>query len=167
MTETDSNFNKINSELRQVEEHIHSLELALAASKEASNIDERITELQTALGEAKHTIMVLRHLQDGWIDVREDLEKLLARRNEELAYFENELFDLRKALNQDEHYCVFDDNGWSIEHLVSCRPNMTECEFHKIMHETDYLHKHARGRFVMKLTATDFELVEVGEGHEN
>lgn len=166
MSETDGNFNKIDSELRQVEEYIHSLELALAASKEASNVDERVTELYAALGEAKHTVMVLRHLQDGWIDVREDLEKLLAKRNEELAHCENKLFDLRKALSQDEHYCVFDDNGWSIEHLVSCRPNMTDCEFHKIMHEADYLHEHAKGRFVMKLTATDLEFVEVGEDRE-
>ena len=78
-----------------------------------------------------------------------------------LADCQNKLADLEKALNQDEHYCVFDDNGWSIEHLVSCRPSMTDCEFHKKMHETASLQGTRRGRFIMKLTASGLEFVEV------
>ena len=41
MTETDRNFNKVDSELRQLEEYIHSLELALASSKEQLKTEKR------------------------------------------------------------------------------------------------------------------------------
>lgn len=38
---------------------------------------------------------------------------------------------LKEALHQDEHIIVFSDDGWSIQHLVECRPDMTKCEIHK------------------------------------
>lgn len=41
--------------------------------------------------------------------------------------------ELQRALSQDAHYVVFDDNGFSIEHLVECRPHMTECIVHRLM----------------------------------
>ena len=38
---------------------------------------------------------------------------------------------LKAALGQTVHYVTFTEDGWSIEHLVECRPNMTECPIHK------------------------------------
>ena len=38
---------------------------------------------------------------------------------------------LKEALHQDEHVIIFTDDGWSIQHLVECRPDMTRCEIHK------------------------------------
>ena len=38
---------------------------------------------------------------------------------------------LKEALHQDGHIIIFSDDGWSIQHLVECRPDMTKCEIHK------------------------------------
>jgi len=38
---------------------------------------------------------------------------------------------LWEALNQSAHVIAFDDDGWSIEHLVECRPHMTRCAYHR------------------------------------
>ena len=38
---------------------------------------------------------------------------------------------LKKALHQEDHFIVFTDDGWSLQHLVSCRPDMTTCEVHQ------------------------------------
>lgn len=38
---------------------------------------------------------------------------------------------LRAALGQTDHVIAFDEHGWSIEHLVGCRPMMSRCEFHR------------------------------------
>ncbi len=40
------------------------------------------------------------------------------------------LLKSHKALHQTHHVIAFGPQGWSIEHLVECRPNMTECGFH-------------------------------------
>ena len=58
--------------------------------------------------------------------VRADLLKELQEENEKL----------KDALHQDSHYIVFSESGWSVEHLVSCRPDMTTCEFHKAAQRT-------------------------------
>ncbi len=51
---------------------------------------------------------------------RQDIDDLVA-----------EVEALRAALSQDQHVLALDDEGWSIEHLVSCRPYMTECGYHQ------------------------------------
>ena len=42
-----------------------------------------------------------------------------------------EVANLEEALHQDGHIIIFSDDGWSIQHLVECRPDMTKCEIHK------------------------------------
>ena len=44
---------------------------------------------------------------------------------------EAEVEKLNEALSQTDHYLIFSEKGWSLEHLVDCRPNMAECEVHK------------------------------------
>lgn len=43
---------------------------------------------------------------------------------------------LRAALSQTAHVIAFDEHGWSIEHLVECRPHMTRCGYHRAAQET-------------------------------
>ena len=42
-----------------------------------------------------------------------------------------EIETLKEALHQEEHIIIFTDDGWSVQHLVECRPDMTKCEIHK------------------------------------
>lgn len=120
----------------------------LDTSNWALEQQDRANLSEIALADAKRWVDVYRMLRNAHKHHRRALLKRVAV--------------LEKALNQDEHYCVFDDNGWSIEHLVSCRPNMTDCEFHKRMHETPPL-LGVRGRCVMKLTASGLEFIEINE----
>lgn len=48
---------------------------------------------------------------------------------------ENKIEKLKEALSQTHHFIVFSEKGWSLEHLVECRPNMAECEIHKMAQE--------------------------------
>lgn len=43
----------------------------------------------------------------------------------------DKVVQLEEALHQDEHIIIFTEDGWSIQHLVECRPDMTKCEIHK------------------------------------
>jgi len=43
----------------------------------------------------------------------------------------SEVVKLEEALHQDGHIIFFSEDGWSIQHLVECRPDMTKCEIHK------------------------------------
>jgi len=43
----------------------------------------------------------------------------------------SEVAKLEEALHQDGHIVIFTEDGWSIQHLVECRPDMTKCEIHK------------------------------------
>lgn len=38
---------------------------------------------------------------------------------------------LWEALGQTEHVISFTEDGWAIEHLVACRPDMTSCGLHQ------------------------------------
>lgn len=70
---------------------------------------------------------------------------------------------LEGALNQSAHVIVFDGKGsWSIEHLVGCRPIMSECEYHQAaMRLAPEWVEQYRGRYAVDLTP-DGEL-SVGE----
>ena len=59
------------------------------------------------------------------------VDKLVA----DLAHFEATNDELKKALHQEGHMIVFSVHGWSIQHLVECRPDMTTCEIHKAAQE--------------------------------
>lgn len=48
----------------------------------------------------------------------------------QLARAEREIEQLKEALGQKVHRIEIAEDGWSIEHLVTCRPNMTECPVH-------------------------------------
>lgn len=66
------------------------------------------------------------------LEVKKDfLESLLAR----LANAEADNQELKRALNQTIHYLILDANGWFLEHLVSCRPNLGVCEIHEAVNQ--------------------------------
>lgn len=56
---------------------------------------------------------------------------LLNRLEADIINRQNKIEALQNALDQTDHFIVFTDDGWSIEHLVSCRPDMTSCPIHK------------------------------------
>src|SRR5665213_2584999 len=57
----------------------------------------------------------------------------------DLAIAVAEVDRLRAALNQTTHYLILNDDGWSLEHLVSCRLEMTNCDFHmEVADKSDY-----------------------------
>lgn len=56
--------------------------------------------------------------------------KLVDKLITDLAHFEEANEELRKALHQEGHTIVFSVHGWSIQHPVECRPDMTTCEIH-------------------------------------
>lgn len=122
----------------------------LDTSNWALEQQDRANRSEIALSDAKRWVDVYRMLRNAHKDHRRVLIKRVA--------------DLESALHQDEHYCTFDDNGWSIEHLVECRPYMTKCEFHLRMDKTASVHQTTRrGRFIMRLVASDLEFIEVDE----
>lgn len=51
--------------------------------------------------------------------------------HEFLIAMSKEVAKLEEALHQDGHIIIFTEDGWSIQHLVECRPDMTKCEIHK------------------------------------
>lgn len=67
---------------------------------------------------------VVMHDINGHISIADNIEKYAKQAQHEIDI-------LTGALQQSEHFIVFSTDGWSIEHLVSCRPNMTDCEYHK------------------------------------
>ena len=70
---------------------------------------------------------------------------------------------LEEALYQSEHFVTFTEDGWSIEHLVGCRPDMTACEFHQRMQNIAFREDERRGRFIIKLKPLgDLEFIETG-----
>lgn len=71
-----------------------------------------------------------------------------------------ELDKLKEALNQDYHYVTFDDEGWSMEHLVECRPNMTSCFHHKTIQNMDPDEYPDPGRYVAYYNGFTLNFVE-------
>lgn len=77
---------------------------------------------------------------------------------------------LRKALHQDVHVIVFSDDGWSIQHLVECRPDMTKCEIHKRAQiELAGTDAGLRGKFKVSILdgVLDFERIKEAEDANN
>ncbi|NIN00528.1 MAG: hypothetical protein GTO24_21320 [candidate division Zixibacteria bacterium] len=83
----------------------------------------------------------------------------------EIRKYERDIENLKKALNQTDHFITFTDDGWSIEHLVECRPEMTACEFHKAAQKTfGDLNPGLRGRFKATVIGGDLLVPEdIGE----
>jgi len=60
---------------------------------------------------------------------------------------EDELKQLREALHQDGHTIIFTGDGWSIQHPVECRPDMTSCEIHQYMNKLQPFPSEGMGTF--------------------
>lgn len=68
--------------------------------------------------------------------------------------------ELRAALNQTSHYLVLSENGWGIEHLVSCRlSGLTNCEIHLLAdNNSEMFQEWTYGRYEISL-GQDGELI--------
>ena len=73
---------------------------------------------------------------------------------------ETENKELRAALNQTSHYLVLSENGWGIEHLVSCRlSGLTNCEIHLLAdNNSEMFREWTYGRYEISL-GQDGELI--------
>jgi len=62
----------------------------------------------------------------------DDLEVAeVERLRDVVAALEAENASLRAALHQDRHVLIFAADGWALEHLVACRPVMSDCRYHQ------------------------------------
>jgi len=69
--------------------------------------------------------------EQGWDEGRADQAEAVALLTDTIRASDAEVIELRKALNQTSHYLVLNENGWSIEHLVSCRADgLSNCGVH-------------------------------------
>lgn len=83
--------------------------------------------------------------------------------HEFLIAMSNEVVKLEEALHQDGHIILFTEDGWSIQHLVECRPDMTKCEIHKRA-QTELVGRDVglRGKFKVSILdgVLDFEKID-------
>lgn len=83
---------------------------------------------------------------------------------------EEKVAKLEEALHQDGHIVVFTEDGWSIQHLVECRPDMTKCEIHKrALIELVGTDAGLRGKYKVSILdgVLDFEKIEEAEDANN
>lgn len=57
----------------------------------------------------------------------------------------NLIEEYSNALVQTDHFIVISDTGWSVEHLIDCRPNMTACKYHQ---KSEEIFGHAYGGYM-------------------
>lgn len=85
----------------------------------------------------------------GRVDEAEDRAnaRLIVEMRNALPALLDEVDALREALGQTDHFIVLTEDGWSIEHLVSCRPDMTKCAYHREADRHYRARPPVRGRF--------------------
>jgi len=68
----------------------------------------------------------------------------------------NKINKLEKALYQTDHFVFFTEDGWSISHLVSCRPDMTGCSIHRAMMQQEWENVYREGKYKVWLNDKGF-----------
>lgn len=86
----------------------------------------------------------------------------------DVQWYVNEIVSFAREVlssegKESDHIAEFRDEGWSLQHPPECRPNLIDCEVHRLVEQFATERGPLVGRFKVELASGDIKLLFTGD----